>query len=428
MSKIPPQIEVLDDSIIIQNLQIRLLDAVYFLQQIPDDEQKAACISAFEIGFFCLQRVHHFDDVEFVKREFDYLLAELQKAVALIPQALERNLASKIGTDNGQLLAPMQTQINLTRAVIAEQLESVKNLFQQEIDISADTSSLGVVMNKIQNLLDPARIDSIQGVFVESLKNVTTESGVLAKSVKSVVEEAMKPLADEVEKLSQEIREKELIKSILEESIAKGGIYEEIVLAELQKWAKTCGAEISYVGDENRPGDILIKLTSNSVVGIDITIILEARNRESQRWGRSKISRHLETAMAKYEANAAIFLSHSIHGLGKDIGEFGQGECQYGFWIATHHDLINVALQFLILRQQLTSQKTFSSQIDSAAIESQVQQIELSLKHITQINTYLTETEKNTEGIREQAKALRKEIRSSLEAITQAISKSNPQA
>lgn len=428
MPKVPPQIEVLEDSIIIQNLEIRLFDAVNFLQQIPENEQKAACINAFEIGFFCLQRVHHFDDVEFVKREFDYLLAELQRAVALIPQALEKNLASKIGTENGQLLAPMQSQINLTRAVIAEQLESVKNLFQQEINISEDTSTLGAVMNKIQNLLDPARIDSIQGVFVESLKNVTTESGVLAKSVKSVVEEAMKPLASEVDKLTQQIREQELVQSLLEESIAKGGIYEEIVLAELQKWAKTCGAEISYVGDENRPGDILIKLTSNSVVGIDITIILEARNRESQRWGRTKISRHLESAMARYEANCAIFLSHSNRGLGKDIGDFGQGECQYGFWVATHHDMMNIAIQVLILRQQLNSQKTFSSPIDSAAIKAQVERIELSLNNVTKINTNLTNMEKNTDGIRDSAKALKNEIRSSLEAITQAISKSNPQA
>jgi len=428
MSKIPPKIEILSDSIIVQNLEIRLFDAVEFLRQIPENEQKAACINAFEIGFFCLQRVHHFDDVEFVRGKFDYLVAELQKAVAVIPSSLEKNLASKIGTENGQLLAPMQAQIHLTRAVITEQLESVRNLFISEIDISEDTSALGRVMNKIQNLLDPARIDSIQGVFIESLKNVTTESGVLAKSVKTVVYEAVKPLADEVEKLSQQIREQELVESVLEQTIAKGAIYEELVLAELQKWSKTCGAEISYVGDENRPGDILIKLTSNSVVGTDITIILEARNRESQRWGRTKISRHLETAMAKYEANSAIFLSHSLRGLGKDVGEFGQGECQYGFWIATHHEMLNVALQFLILRQQLSCQQTFNSQIDGAAIESQVQQIESSLKHITQINTYLADMEKNTEGIREQAKVLRKEIRSSLSSIMGAISKNKPQA
>ena len=427
MSKIPPQIEVLSDSIIIQNLEIRLFDAIEFLRQIPESEQKAACINAFEIGFFCLQRVHHFDDVEFVRREFDYLLAELQRAVALIPSSLEKNLASKIGTENGQLLAPMQAQIHLTRAVITEQLEAVRNLFISEIDISKDTSTLGGVINKIQNLLDPNRLDSVQGVFLEALKNATIESGVLAKSVKSVVEEAVKPLASEVDKLAIQIREQELVESVLEQTIAKGAIYEELVLVELQKWSKTCGAEISYVGDENRPGDILIKLTSNSVVSIDITIILEARNRESQRWGRTKISRHLESAMAKYEANSAIFLSHSLRGLGKDVGEFGQGECQYGFWIATHHDMLNVALQFLILRQQLTSQKTFSSPIDSAAIKAQLERIELSLNNVTKINTLLTNMEKNTEGIRDSAKALRNEIRSSLEAIAQAISKSNPQ-
>lgn len=423
MSKIPPQIEVQDNCIIIQNLEIRLFDAVAFLQQIPEHEQKAACINAFEIGFFCLQRVHHFDDVEFVRREFDYLLAELERAVAVIPQALSKNLASKIGTENGQLLAPMQAQILLTKAVIAEQLESVKILFQQEIDISSDTSSLGGVMNKIQNLLDPNRIDSVQGVLIEYLKNLTSESGLLPKSVKAVVEEAIKPLASEVDQLAQEIREKELVQSVLEQTISKGAIYEEVVLAELQKWSKTCGAEISYVGDENRPGDILIKLSSHSVIGTDITIILEARNRESQRWGRRNISRHLETAMAKYEADAAIFLSRSLRGLGKDVGELGQGENKYGFWVATHHEMLHVALQFLILRQQIVSQQTFNSQIDGGAIESQVQRIESSLKHISQINTYLTDMEKNSEGIREQAKALRKEIRSSLDSIMAAISR-----
>lgn len=428
MSKIPSQIEVRNDCIIIRNLEIRLFDAVDYLQQLPEYEHEDFCRNALEVGFFCLQRTQTRSDTEFVKRQFDSLLSELYAAVGTIPNTIEAKLADKIGTNEGQLLAPIQGQINLITAVLNARLEAVTNFLNQEFNPSQETSVFGSAVQKIQNLLDDKRSDSLQGIFSAAIANITAENSVLAKSVKSVVAEAVKPLASEVDKLAQQIREQELVESVLEQTIAKGAIYEEVVLAELQKWSKTCGAEISYVGDDNRPGDILIKLTSNSVVGTDITIILEARNRESERWGRTKISRHLETAMARYEANCAIFLSHSNRGLGKDVGDFGQGECQYGFWVATHHDMMNIAIQFLILRQQLTSQQTFNSQIDGATIESQVQRIESSLKHITQINTYLTETEKNTEGIREQAKALRKEIRSSLEAITQAISKTNPQA
>ncbi|QLE60031.1 hypothetical protein [Nostoc sp. TCL26-01] len=154
MSEIQSQIEVRDDCIIIRNLEIRLYDAVDYLNSIPVYEYEQACINAFEIGFFCIQRVQNRNDTEFVKREFEYLLAELYKAVAIIPQALERRLVSQIGTENGQILAPMQSQINLTRAVISEQLEEVKKLFQQEMDISKDSSTLGVAMRKIQELLD----------------------------------------------------------------------------------------------------------------------------------------------------------------------------------------------------------------------------------------------------------------------------------
>lgn len=428
MSKIPPQIELRDSCIFINNLEIRSFEASDYLHQLPDYEREAACVKAFELGFFCLQRTENINDTQFVKQQFNALLNELYQAVNEIPNTISAQLANKIGTGEGQLLAPLQGQISLTTAVMDAQIKAVSDFLNQEFNPSQETSVFGSAVQKIQNLLDDKRSDSLQGIFSAAIANITAENSVLAKSVRAVVTEAVKPLASEVDKLAQQIREQELVESVLEQTIAKGAIYEEVVLAELQKWSKTCGAEISYVGDENRPGDILIKLTSNSVVGTDITIILEARNRESQRWGRTKISRYLETAMAKYETNSAIFLSHSIRGLGKDVGEFGQGECQYGFWVATHHDLLNIALQVLIIRQQLASKQNFNSPIDSAAIEAQVERIQLSLNNVTKINTLLTNMEKNTEGIRDSAKALRNEIRSSLEAITQAISKSNPQA
>lgn len=93
-------------------------------------------------------------------------------------------------------------------------------------------------------MLDENRTDSLQGVFSAAIANITAENSVLAKSVRAVVTEAVKPLAQEVEKLAQQVRDKELVESVLEQTIAKGASYEEAVVAELEPWAKLYGLKL----------------------------------------------------------------------------------------------------------------------------------------------------------------------------------------
>ncbi|MCC5654408.1 hypothetical protein LC609_32430 [Nostoc sp. XA013] len=261
MSKIPPKIELKDDCIVINNLQIRLFEASDYLHQLPDYEHEAACIKAFEMGFFCLQRTENFNDTQFVKQQFNALLNELYQAVNEIPNTISAQLATKIGTDENQILAPLQSKISLTTAVMDAQIKAVSDFLNQEFNPSQETSVFGSAVQKIQNLLDDKRSDSLQGVFSAAIANVTAENSVLSKSVKSVVADAVKPLALEVEKLAQQIREQKLVESVLEQTIAKGMTYEQALVVELQSWAKLYGAEITHVGNDKQPGDILIKFT-----------------------------------------------------------------------------------------------------------------------------------------------------------------------
>ncbi|MBD2048749.1 hypothetical protein H6F78_24650 [Coleofasciculus sp. FACHB-64] len=83
--------------------------------------------------------------------------------------------------------------------------------------------------------------------------------------------------------------------------------------------------------------------------------------------------------------------------------------------------MLTVAIQFLIIRQQLANQQNYSSQLDCGVIEAQIQRIETALDCITKINTYLTNLRTNTDAIQTQAKALKAEIRSALESIQEAI-------
>lgn len=99
----------------------------------------------------------------------------------------------------------------------------------------------------------------------------------------------------------------------------------------------------------------------------------------------------------------------------------GQGICEQGLWVATTHDLLNVAIQFLIIRQQLASQQLANSQLDYAVIEAQLQRIQSSLDYVTKINTHLTYVQENAEGIRAKGKAMRGEIRNSISEIYEAV-------
>jgi hypothetical protein len=349
------------------------------------------------------------------------LLLEFQVAVTGIAKSFEQELVSQIGVENGQVLAPLKAQINQTEAVLTTQVDSVRTLLAQDIDPSKETSVLGNAVKTIRELLNPKLSNSIQGAFDSAIKNVTTEKGVLAETVRSVVSEAVKPLAEEVDKLAREIRDTAVTASVLEQTIAKGATYEQAVVVELQDWSKVCGAEVHYVAKENQPGDILLKLTPNSIAAIELSIIIEARNRPSESWGRQVISKQLTRAMAKHQANAAIFLSSSQEGLGREIGVWALGECEYGIWVATTHELLTVAIQFLIVRQQLAVQQAFNSKLDARAIEAQIQQIQSSLNYINQINTHVTHLQEQAEGIRTKAKAMRAEVRSALASISESL-------
>ncbi|MBD2247730.1 hypothetical protein [Nostoc sp. FACHB-888] len=425
MTQVPPKIELRDDRIIISNLIIRLFEASDYLHQLPDYEREAACIKAFEMGFFCLQRTENLNDTQFVKQQFNALLNELYQAVNEIPNTISTQLANKINTGDDQILAPLQGQISLTTAIMDAQIKAVSDFLNQEFNPSQETSVFGSAVQKIQNLLDDKRSDSLQGVFSAAIANITAENSVLAKSVKAVVTEAVKPLADEVEKLAQQVREKELIELTLEQTIARGASFEEAVVAELEPWAKLYGAEITHIGKDKQPGDILVKFTANSIASVDLSLVIEVRNRDSASWGRKRISEQLTKAMMKREANAAIFLSRSREGLAQEIGGWGIGTCEQGQWVATTHESFSLAIQYLIVQQQLASQPTYNPQIDYVVIEAQVQQIKSSLNYLTQINSSLTKLQEHSSDIRVKARAMRTEIRNALLSISESIN-SNP--
>jgi hypothetical protein len=414
-------IQVNKNSVLIQNLEITSKDAAEYLLQIAPEDRLQAITRIFEVGTYCLQRTQNSQDLDFVKRQIQALLTEVAAVVGVVPQTVEAELIKKIGASDGQVLAPIQAQLKLTSTVIKNQLDDVKNLIARDIDPSKESSIIGSAIKQIKNLLDPCRKDSIQGMLSTVIVDVTSENGALAKAVKSAVSESVKPLADEVDKLSKEIRGYDAATEALLNTTLKGAIYEEEVVQELQALSKLMGAEISYVATDNKPGDIIVKFSSKSLTTTDTSIVIEVKDVESLGWGRKRISEHLSKAMSYYNASAAIFLCRTSNGLAHEIGEWGEGACGQGSWVATTHHLLPTAIRFLVAQQKLELQRASQQDIDTTSVEAQIIRIRTTLKRITNINTHINKLRESSNTIASEIDSLKLEVRDALDCIEDSI-------
>jgi flagellin-like hook-associated protein FlgL len=414
-------IQIDSNYILVQNLKITSKSIIDYLLPIPESGQQQAIIRALEVGSFCLERTQSSQDIDFVKLQIKSLLEEVTQIVRTVPKTVEQELISKIGTAEGQVLAPIQTNINLTSKELTTRLNEVKTLLSQEIDPSKESSVLGKALKELKNLLDAKRQDSVQSVFTAALEKATAENGTLAKSIKSVVAEAVKPLADEVDKLTKEIRGLDAAAEALQNTTVKGATYEDEVVVELQHWSKLMGLEINYVATDNKPGDVVINCTSKSVMATDLSIVIEIKDVESDGWGRKRISEHVSKAMSFRSANAAIFLCRTSDGLAREIGEWAEGTCGQGYWVATTHNLLVTAIRFLIVQQRLEVLRATQPEIDASSVEAQIQRIRTALKRVTNINTHLGSLRKSSDAIASEVDSLKLEIKDALDSMEDAI-------
>ncbi len=420
-------IDVCDDVVALHSFQIRNHDVAAFLAELPSKERAPAFTRAVEVGVFCLERASNAKDTDFVKRQVERLLHDVETQVGLIPARVHDELLKKVGIGEGQVLKPIDDVTQLVSRTLVERLAEVKQLYGDTLDPARDSSTVGKLFNVLANLLDPARNDSVQGSIEAAIKGVTGEDGVLAKSVKAVVAEAIVPLKEEIDSLSKEIRGQDAATEALMQTTEKGEPYELKVVEELRPWATVVGGELEHCGGDNKPGDVTFKLTSSSIVGSDFRLVIEARDRSSP-MGRKAIADELTKKMAERNANAAIYVSATSAALGKEIGEFAEGENDYGPWVATTHQHLRTAIRLLMVMHRLRGMQADSPEFDGSAIESQIQRIRTALKRVKNIKTKVTAVRGSADDIELEATGLQDEIREALIAIEDAIRPSAPAA
>jgi|GEM_PF-872797 len=413
-------IEIQGEVVTLHSLQIRNPDIAAYLSPQLTKDQPQAFIRAVEVGVFCLERASTAKDTDFVKRQIERLLNDLESKVGAIPTKVRDELLTKVGTGDGQVLKPLVDAACLAAKSVTDRISECKTFVADLLDPTKDSSSVGKAVKTVSDMLDPARKDSVQGSLEAAITKVTGEDGILAKSVKTVVADAIKPLKEEVDALGKEIRGQEAAEEALMQTIEKGVPYEEDVVHRLQPWAKAVGAQLEHVGGDNRPGDVVLKLTGTSISSADVRLVIEARDRKTA-VGRKAIADDLTVKMAERSANAAIYLSRAVDGLGREVGDWCEGECDLGPWIATTDQHLHTAIRFLVALHRLRTLRSDRPELDGAAIENQIQRIRTALTRIKTINRKVTDVRSTADEIGTEATSLRDETREALIALEDAI-------
>jgi hypothetical protein len=411
---------LLDRAISITDLEVPRKDVADFLRSVGEPQVEATLIQAIEVGVFCLERARMSQDVEFVRRQLDSLLNRVEATVQRIPDDTQKALVEKIGTNNGQVLAPIKEMIDSASRLTAEKVKEVRTLLTQEIDPEKETSTLGKALKTLRNLLDPKRSDSVQSALDQAVNAVTGKEGPLAIAVKQVVSEAVKPLADEVDKLAKEVRGQEAAEEALEQTTGKGKTFEEEVLEDLHQWSAFAGAGIHYVGIDNKPGDIVVSVPADGLLGTPLVIVIETRDRQSPA-GRKVITDALGKAMAERTASAALYISKTHSGFAAEIGEWADGMTDSGPFVACTHESLLIALRWLVIQKRIARIHEHAVEVDAAAIQRQIQRIRTSLDRVKTINRKVTDVRTSATDIQAEAETLRDDIKSSLTTIDDAL-------
>jgi hypothetical protein len=417
---------VLEAGIRITDLDVPKKDIADFLRTVDEADVETTLVQAIEVGIFCLERARTSQDTEFVRRQIDLLINHVEATVKRIPEETQKALVEKIGTNNGQVLAPIREMVDTAAKLTAERVRDVRTLLTQEIDPEKESTTLGKALKTLRNLLDPQRTDSVQSLLEQAVRSVTSKDGSLAKTVKEVVADAVSPLAAEVDKLAKEVRGQEAATEALEQTTLKGVPYEEEITGVLQVWARAAGAEIQHVGGDNQPGDVLIAIRGDGLVAEPMSIVVEVRDRGSRAMGRKAISADMASKLAQRGANAGVYLSRTQDGLSlREIGEWAEGACDQGPWVACTHQHLITAIRFLIVQRRLAALRSSAPEVDSASIEAQVKAIRTALGRIRTIKTKLTELGGCSTVIDEQADQLREEVKEAISVIEDAMRVAN---
>ncbi len=409
-----------DGTLEILNLSIRDDSIVNYFRGVPEEELEHTFLKTLRVGVVCLERASNVQDLDYVRHEIEGFLHSVEKASADIPGSIQRKLAGKIGTGDGQLFSSIPGIIGGLQTVVDSKCNQIRTILERDIDPSRPTSALGSALTRIQQLLNPKDSDSIQARLQSAVDGVTAKDGQIAKSVKDAAEELIRPLREKLDELSTHMIGKKAAADVVAQTTLKGPAFEEEVLSVTKRRADVAGCLVEHVGGDNSPGDILIESQNNGLMEEVTRIVIEAKDTQVPD-GRKVVSDRLLKSMETRQAHYGIYVKREADQFGTELGDWGEGVCQRGQWISCSLDNLRTALRFAFVQRRLSAIRSATPEVDAVAIEGQIGRIRTALRKITNIATESGKIEQAVRNIKREADELRTDVQSALSDVETAL-------
>lgn len=423
-TKTQTKVSVADEQLIIDHLVVENSDVVTYFGNIAEEDLASELERAILIGVKCLERAQASQDIDFVRKEVESMITTMKAAVDKLPAQTVKDLEGKLGTEQGQILHPLKQQIDVVRSAITVQLGEVEELVTSKLDVTNSESTMAVAMAKLKQLLNPEDVNSIQKQVEVIVQELASPDGQLPKSVKAVIDQALAPLTEKLEKLelnlTKEAGKQEGIEEVVQSTTLKGAAFEEDLAERILPWCQPYGTQPDLVGGDKKPGDIVIEFHSDGPLGLEFNIVLSAKDDQNARAQR-RIAGDLDKAMQERGAQFGVFVGKSQATLGKGLGDFAEGECPSGGWIACTIENVVLALRLAVIRYRLAVTRTSLDTIETSQVLSQIAAIRTSLQKIATIKSDKTKAMTALNSIESGASTLQTEIIGYLDAIEAAI-------
>lgn len=375
-------IRVEGDAIIaLDKLTVESRDLLDLLTAQPVEDHPTIVRNALCVGASVLLRMQASHTIDLMERRLAETVAKVDGQIGSLPERIEEQFIEGIAADDSEVLELFREVVQTVVAELAAQAKEIKEL-QKQLDPTKDTTTLGQVMKRLNDKVDPKRSDSVQATVDRTVAEIAKKDGRIAEVVKTVVAETLKPLQDEVLELAKEVRKTEAVQQLLENTTHKGGPFEDAVVARLRPWAQGTGASLDPVGPDNQPGDIVVDVPSTALPPA-VRVVIEARDRDDK-FGVKRISDTLDKAMVERAAEGGVFIAKSTDGLANEVGDWATGHVKGKPWVATTIDNAHVAVRYVAALIELQALKAARPDIDVNAIGAAATQISTALKDLAQ--------------------------------------------
>ncbi len=416
----PSRIDVRGKRVILHEFEFESQELTAALSPLDAAGREAHLERVLEVGVYCLERAGNVRDLDFVRQHVRSLLEEVDGAVRSIPSSLESQLAFRLGTDPGQVLAPVRSAVEAASEATHRRIREVEDLLRSEINPTNEASSLGRALRSIQDLLDPRRTDSVQGMLGEAVRQLSGPEGNLTGSVRSVVQETVRPLVEQVNALTRRMAEQAGADSVVQQTPLKGREYEEHVVGLLQLWGRTVGAHVEHVGPDNGPGDAVVTVPSSGLTARPYRLAVEVKDRTDPQ-GRTVIQGQLARVMQVRKCQAAVWIGRSPEGFAREIGDWGEGELPEGPWVACTEEHLRTALRFLVVLLSLKARQEASTGLPADQLRDELLRLRDGLNRVKNIRAKVTNVKTALEDIDRNAQELREIVEGSLERLERAL-------